>query len=40
MQKTILSDTDEYISAFSTIKQALCILENIEFDATEEIATD
>jgi hypothetical protein len=40
MQKTILADTDEYISALSSIKQTLSLNEGTEFDPSEEITPE
>jgi hypothetical protein len=37
MQKTILSDNDDFIAAFNSIKQAFAKLEGNTIDENEEI---
>lgn len=40
MQKTILSDNDEFIAAFNLIRQAFAKLEGNTIDEHEEITTE
>ena len=40
MQKTILSDNDDFIAAFNSIKQAFAKLEGNTIDENEEITAE
>jgi len=40
MQKTILSDNDDFIAAFNSIRQAFAKLEATTIDDNEEITAD